>query len=74
MAGEQRACAIAYASAFAISLVLNIAFVMWLGALGAAIATSVALMSESILLFALVKRRLGIDAFIGIRAPGRSAS
>lgn len=69
MAGEQRACAIAYASAFAISLVLNIAFVMWLGALGAAIATSVALMSESILLFALVKRRLGIDAFIGVRAP-----
>jgi O-antigen/teichoic acid export membrane protein len=64
MLGEQRACAIAYACAFACNLVGCLLLIPDFGAGGAAIATSLALIVESVLLFAIVKLRLGVHAFI----------
>jgi O-antigen/teichoic acid export membrane protein len=64
MVGEQRACAMVYAVAFAVNLVLCVALARWYGALGAAIATSAAMMLESFLLFAVTKRRLGLHVFV----------
>ncbi len=64
MLGEQRACALAYACAFAVNLVACLLLIPRLGAAGAAIATSLALIVESALLFIIVKRRLGLHAFI----------
>jgi len=64
MLGEQRACAFAYAGAFAFNLVACLLLIPEFGAAGAAIATSLALIIESALLFAIVKRRLGVHTFI----------
>lgn len=64
MLGEQRACALAYAAAFAFNLAACFMLIPAFGALGAAAATSLALTIESILLFAVAKRRLGVHAFI----------
>jgi O-antigen/teichoic acid export membrane protein len=41
-----------------------------IGTIGAAVATSLALVLESILLFVVTKRRLGLHVFIWRRAPG----
>lgn len=68
MLGEQRACALAYGTAFAINLILNLVLIPHLGAAGAAIATSAALTIESALLFWVTKRRLGLHAFIWRRS------
>lgn len=64
MLGEQRACAMAYAAAFAVNLVACLMLIPNFGATGAAVATSLALIVESALLFAIVKLRLGVHAFI----------
>ena len=63
MLGHQSLCAWVYAAAFVGNIVLNFALVPWLGLIGAAIATSTALVLESILLFVLTKRRLGLHVF-----------
>jgi O-antigen/teichoic acid export membrane protein len=63
MLGE-RACAGVYASAFALNLVLCIVLIPRIGVDGAAIATSTALVVESIMLFFFTKRRLGFHVFI----------
>ncbi|CCE07601.1 putative polysaccharide export protein, PST family [Bradyrhizobium sp. STM 3843] len=60
MLGQQRACALAYASAFAMNLVLCIALVPRFGGHGAAAATSLSLSFETALLFWIVKQRLGL--------------
>jgi len=60
MLGHQMICALAYALAFAANLVLCIALVPKFGGHGAAAATSIALVFETVLLFWIVRRRLGL--------------
>jgi O-antigen/teichoic acid export membrane protein len=62
--GEQRACALVYAGAFAINIILCIALIPPLGAAGAAIAISAALVVETIALVVLLKQRMGLDIFV----------
>ena len=64
MLGEQRACAAVYAIAFALNLVLCVVLIPRIGIDGAAVATSTALIVESILLFFVTRRRLGFHVFI----------
>jgi O-antigen/teichoic acid export membrane protein len=64
MLGQQRACALVYAVAFAINIALCIALIPPLGAAGAAAAMSTALVIESTLLFLVAKQRLGLHCLI----------
>ena len=64
MLGVRKGCAMVYAAAFALNLALCVVLIPRLGADGAAIATSSALVLESILLYLLAKRRLGFHTFI----------
>lgn len=64
MLGEQRICAAVYAAAFVINLVLCVILIPRIGIEGAAVATSTALIVESILLFVVTRRRLGFHVFI----------
>ena len=63
MVGEQRICAVVYATAFTTNLVLCFVLVPRMGPVGAAISIATALIVESVLLFVMTKRRLGIHAF-----------
>jgi O-antigen/teichoic acid export membrane protein len=67
MLGEQRICALVYAGAFGVNLVLCFALIPWLGKSGAAVATASALIIESIMLFAVTRRRLGFHVFVWSR-------
>ncbi len=60
MLGQQRACASAYAAAFVMNVVLCVLLVPQFGGHGAAAATSLSLVFETVLLFHIVKRRLGL--------------
>ena len=60
MLGQQKICALAYALAFAMNLVLCIALVPRFGGHGAAAATSISLSFETVLLFWIVRQRLGL--------------
>jgi O-antigen/teichoic acid export membrane protein len=60
MLGHQHICALAYALAFVMNVVLCIALVPRFGGHGAAAATSISLGFETVLLFAIVRRRLGL--------------
>jgi O-antigen/teichoic acid export membrane protein len=64
MVGEQRACAAVYAMAFVLNVALGLVLIPRLGAQGAAIATAIALVAESVALFFVTKRRLGLHVFI----------
>lgn len=64
MLGEQRACALVYGSAFAINLGLCLVLIPFFGAAGAAIATAIAILAESIMLFLATRSRLGLHVFI----------
>lgn len=64
MLGQQYACAVVYAIAFAINVALCVLLIPWLGTAGAAVGTSTALVVESILLYVTVKRRLGYHSFV----------
>jgi O-antigen/teichoic acid export membrane protein len=64
MLGERKQCASIYAGAFAINLVLCVILIPRIGIEGAGIATSSALVMESILLYLVAKRRLGFHVFI----------
>jgi O-antigen/teichoic acid export membrane protein len=64
MLGEQRICAAIYAIAFALNLVLCIVLIPQIGVEGAAVATSTALIVESVMLFYVTKRRLNLHAFV----------
>lgn len=64
MLGEQRVCALVHAGAFGINFCLCIILIPLFGAAGAAIATAVALVYESIWLFVVTKRRLGFHVFV----------
>jgi len=58
--GEQKICALAYALAFAMNVVLCMALVPRFGGHGAAAATSISLTFETVLLFWIVRQRLGL--------------
>jgi O-antigen/teichoic acid export membrane protein len=64
MLGEQRACAAVYAMAFALNVAVGLILIPRLGVHGAAIATATALVAESVALFFVTKRRLGLHVFI----------
>jgi O-antigen/teichoic acid export membrane protein len=71
MLGERRACALVYAGSFSINLVLCILLIPRLGLAGAAVASAVALVSESVSLFLVAKVRLGFHCFIFGRPKDR---
>jgi O-antigen/teichoic acid export membrane protein len=60
MLGHQNVCAAAYAAAFAMNVVLCVTLVPRFGGFGAAAATSISLVFETVLLFRIVRRRLGL--------------
>src|SRR5579872_991725 len=60
MLGHQHICSLAYALAFALNVALCIALVPRFGGYGAAAATSISLTFETVLLFWIVRRRLGL--------------
>ncbi len=60
MLGEQRICALIYGAAFAINVVGCVVLIPRLGASGAAIAISAAIVFETAALFIVAKRRLGL--------------
>lgn len=64
MVGQQRACAFVYAGAFAINLLLCLMLIPRFGLVGAACSTATAVVCESVLLFVITKRRLGLHIFI----------
>ncbi len=64
MLGEQRVCALVHAGAFGVNFCLCMILIPHFGPGGAAIATASALVFESIALFAVTKRRLGLHVFI----------
>jgi O-antigen/teichoic acid export membrane protein len=64
MLGERKQCAFIYATAFAINLGLCVILIPRLGIEGAGVATSSALVVESIMLYFVAKRRLGFHVFI----------
>jgi O-antigen/teichoic acid export membrane protein len=64
MLGQQGACAGVYAIAFLINLAIGIVLIPRIGVDGAAIATATALVAESVMLFLITKRRLGLHVFI----------
>ena len=71
MSGNQNSCALTYASAFVMNLVLCVALVPHYSGYGAAAATSISLVFESILLFAIAKHKLGLHV---LAFGGRQAS
>jgi O-antigen/teichoic acid export membrane protein len=73
MLDQQRACAIAYATAFATNVVTCVVLAPRFGVTGAAIATSTALIVESVLLFVVAKRRLNLHIFIWRGRAGRES-
>lgn len=60
MLGHQHICALAYALAFVMNVVLCVALVPRFGGHGAAAATSISLGFETVLLFWIVRKRLGL--------------
>jgi O-antigen/teichoic acid export membrane protein len=64
MVGEQRACAVVYAAAFAANIALCVVLIPLFGVAGAAIAISGAMILESVLLFAVTRERLGLHVFV----------
>jgi O-antigen/teichoic acid export membrane protein len=70
MLGEQRACSKVYAGALALNICLCFVLIPRFGGAGAAIATSSALVAESVLLFFVTKRRLGLHMFVFGRPAG----
>lgn len=64
MLGEQRIVIAVYAAAFAVNLTLALSLVPWLGLYGAAIAVSAGSLTEAAALYAAVRMRLGLHAFV----------
>jgi O-antigen/teichoic acid export membrane protein len=64
MVGQQKICAAIYGGSFVVNLTLCVALVPRFGLYGAAIATATAVVVESVLLFVITKRRLGLHVFV----------
>ncbi len=70
MLGEQRVCALVYATAFVLNLVMCLVLIPRFGLEGAAVSTASALLFESVALFWVTRKRLGLHALvIGRRGP-----
>jgi len=74
MSGEQKTCAMVYAATLLFNLVLNWHLIPIYGLNGAAMATSAALVFESLALYSAVRRRLDLHIFIIPKFGGRSAN
>lgn len=70
MADQQKICVVVYACALAVDIVMNVLLIPLFGIYGAATATTVAIIVEAVLLFIVIRSRLGISAFIF--SPARS--
>jgi O-antigen/teichoic acid export membrane protein len=64
MLGAQRLCVLVYAVALAVNLAAAFLLAPRYGSTGVAIAMSLAIVAESLMLFAIAKRRLGLHLFI----------
>jgi len=64
MLGERRSCAQVYAGMFLLNLLLCLLLIPHLGATGAAIASAVTLVVESVCLFLVAKLRLGFHCLV----------
>jgi O-antigen/teichoic acid export membrane protein len=73
MLGHQHICALAYALSFVMNVVLCIALVPRFGGHGAAAATSISLVFETVLLFWIVRQRLGLHV-LAFGKNGKPAS
>jgi O-antigen/teichoic acid export membrane protein len=71
MVGQQRICAAIYGCAFVVNLALCVALVPRFALFGAATATATAVVVESVLLFVITKRRLGLHVFVWGGPSGR---
>ncbi len=71
MLGEQRRCAMVYAVAFAVNVSGCLLLAGPYGGMGVAIATATSFVVELILLFVIVKRRLGVHMLIWPPAAAR---
>jgi O-antigen/teichoic acid export membrane protein len=69
MLGQQRACALVYASAFGINIALCLLLIPQVGAIGAAIAIATALIAETLSLALVAKHKLGFNVLIWARRP-----
>lgn len=71
MLGEQKICAVIVAVAFITNLVIGFLLIPDFGIMGAAISTTAAFIVESVLIFAVAKKRLGYHLFIwgGAKTP-----
>jgi O-antigen/teichoic acid export membrane protein len=74
MLGHQHICALAYALAFVMNVALCVALVPRWGGYGAAASTTISLAFETVLLFAIVRRRLGLHVLAFGKANGTSPS
>jgi len=72
LTGHQRACAWVYGGALILNLVLNIAGVFLLGVFGAALATATSMVAWNVVMYVLVRRRIGVDATIFAILPSLS--
>lgn len=70
MLGQQNICAAVYGAAFLLNLSLAFALIPHFGVMGAAMATSATLTIESVILFIVTRRRLGLGALPWGRGPG----
>ena len=69
MLGHQYICALAYALSFVMNVVLCVALVPYFGGHGAAAATSISLVFETVLLFYIVRQRLGLHVLAFGKQP-----
>ena len=72
MLGEQKVCALVYVCVFALNFIGCLLLIPHFGVTGAAISTSMALVVESITLFLIVSRRLGMHPLAKSPGVGRS--
>jgi O-antigen/teichoic acid export membrane protein len=63
MLGSERTCGVIYAAAFAANVGACLLLIPAIGAVGAALGTTMALITESALLFFVMRRRLGVPLF-----------
>lgn len=71
MSGHQRACALIYGAAFVTAVMLCLILIPRFGMMGAASATAAALVLESMLLFHVTRRRLGLAVSLRLRPAAR---
>ena len=72
MTGHERTAAAIMAGALAVAAAVDIALIPSLGAVGAAIGSTLGIASWNLAMLVVVRRRLGIDCSpLGLHAPGR---